>query len=119
MHSIKELKLTPADLRCIEQAIQYIEKRYTEKISADGLSLEFGMSKPKLQLGFRKKTGFTLYKYIQQVRIIKAKELLIDTNYPVKAIADAAGFPNESHFCKLFKKITTTSPVNFRFQQAV
>lgn len=119
MHSFKELRLTPAEMRCIDEAIQYIEKRYTEKISADGLSFEFGLSKPKLQLGFRKKTGFTLYKYIQQVRIIKAKELLIDTNYPIKAIADAAGFPNESHFCKVFRKMTMTSPVGFRFQQAV
>jgi AraC-like DNA-binding protein len=99
--------------------MSYIDKHHTDKISADQLSIEVGISKSKLQAGFQKLNGVTLYKYIQRVRIAKAKALLIDTNKPVKAIADASGFPNDSHFCKVFKKWTTISPADFRLQHAV
>ncbi|HVU56040.1 MAG TPA: AraC family transcriptional regulator [Puia sp.] len=121
MHTkaLKVLRLSAADLRCIDHALDYINKHYTEKISADGLSIEVGISKDKLQMGLQVRTGHTLHKYIQQVRLEKAKKLLADTNDPVKAVADAAGFVNESHFCKVFKKMHYISPVQYRFQQAM
>lgn len=118
MATDKILRLTRADMFCIEKAILYIEAHYMDKLSAEHMALEIMLSKEKIQAGFQKKTGFTLHEYILQVRIEKAKELLINTNHPVKAIADAAGFNNDSHFCKVFRKLTAISPVKYRFQQA-
>jgi len=123
MHSlyrteIRSTRLSSADLRLIDQALDYINKHYTEKISADQLSIEVGLSKEKLQAGLQIRKGFTLAKYIQQVRLEKARELLINTNDPVKAIADASGFTNESHFCKVFKKNHFISPIQYRMHQA-
>jgi len=112
-------RLSLADLRCIDQAIIYISKNYIEKISADQLSIEVCISKEKLQAGLQLRTGQTLAKYIQQIRLQKAKEILVNTNDPVKAVAGAAGFVNESHFCKVFKKVHFISPVQFRYQQAL
>ena len=119
MRPEKIFRLTPTDMRSIEQAMEYIDKHYMDKISADCLAIEVELSKAKLQAGFQKRCGMTLHKYILQVRITKAKDLLIDTNKPVKAVADKAGFPNESHFCKVFKKLTAISPGNYRYQQAI
>ena len=110
-------RLTPFDLRCIDDALHYVERHYREKISADCLAIEVGLSKEKLQAGFQKQTGYTLHDYILQVRIEKAKVLLVNTNHPVKAIADAAGFNNDSHFCKVFRKLACISPVQYRLQQ--
>ena len=115
----KSARLCPADLRCIEHALQYIEKNFSDKISAENLSMEVELSKEKLQAGMQYRTGMTLHKYIQYVRLQKAKEILVNTNHPVKAVADAAGFVNESHFCKVFKKMHLISPVKFRYQQVV
>ena len=115
----KSTRLTKADMFCIENALQYIDKHYTDRISAEQLSMEVSLSKEKLQAGLRKRTGYTLHEYLLQVRIEKAKELLSNTNHPVKAVADAAGFNNDSHFCKVFRKFAATSPVQYRLQQAV
>jgi len=115
----KNVRLSLADLQCIDQALQYIDKHYSDKISAEQLSMEVGLSKEKLQAGFQHRTRQTLHKYIQQVRLERAKLLLVNTNYPVKAVADAAGFVNESHFCKVFKKMLLISPIQFRYQQVV
>ncbi|MBN9383521.1 MAG: helix-turn-helix transcriptional regulator [Chitinophagaceae bacterium] len=115
---VKPVRLSAADLRCIDLAVEYIHKHYTDKISADQLSIEVGLSKEKLQAGIQGRKGQTLARYIQQVRLEKAKELLANTNQPVKAVADAAGFINESHFCKVFRKVNFISPIQYRFQQA-
>jgi len=115
----KTLRLSPADFRCIDNALQYVDKHYAEKISAEALSMEVGLSKDKLQAGIQRRTGKTLHKYIQQMRMEKAKELLITTNDPLKSVADAAGYVNESHFCKVFKKMHLISPVQYRFRQIV
>ena len=118
-HSGKSIRLCLADLECIEHALQYIDKNYQERISAEQLSMEVGLSKEKLQAGLRHRTSCTLHKYLCQVRLEKAKILLANTNDPVKAVADAAGFVNESHFCKVFKKTQLISPVQYRYQQVV
>ena len=114
----KLIRLSRADLACIDQALGYVDKHYTEKISAEQLSMEVGLSKEKLQAGMQQCKGCTLHKYLQQVRLEKARLLLANTNHPVKAVADAAGFVNESHFCKVFRKVHYISPVEYRFQQA-
>jgi AraC-like DNA-binding protein len=115
----KTLRLSTVDLCCIDKALQYIYKHYSDKISAENLSMEVGLSKDKLQAGMQCRTGKTLHKYIQQVRMEKAKELLVNTNDPLKRVADASGFVNESHFCKVFKKMHLISPVQYRYQQVI
>ena len=109
-------RLTRADLSSIDRAIAYIDIHYMDKISAEHLAGEIMLSKDKIQAGFQKKTGNTVHGYVLLVRIEKAKELLIHTNRPIKAVADAAGFNNDSHFCKVFKKFMAISPVKFRLQ---
>ena len=116
---IKIVRLTPFDMRCIEEAILYVDKHYESNISADQLAIEVSLSKGKLQAGFQQKTKLTLHKYIWQVRLEKAKKLLVTTNEPVKKIAAVTGFYDESHFCKVFKRLTTISPVEYRLQQAI
>jgi len=118
LKAVKNIRLSHAELECIEHALRYIDKHYQQKISAEQLSMEVGLSKEKLQAGLQHRTLTTLHKYLRQVRLDKAKLLLANTNHPVKAVADAAGFVNESHFCKVFKKIHFISPVQYRLQQS-
>lgn len=109
-------RLTRADMYSIEKAIAYIELHYMDKISAEHLAFEVMLSKGKIQAGFVKRTGSTLHEYLIHVRIGKAKELLVNTNHPIKVVADAAGFINDSHFCKVFRKYNAISPVQYRLQ---
>lgn len=113
----KTQRLSLADLRCIDEAMKYIDKHYSDKISSENLSMEVGLSKEKLQAGLQYRTGKTLHKYLQEVRMEKARELLANTNNPLKSVADASGFVNESHFCKVFKKLHLISPVQYRYRQ--
>jgi len=111
-------RFTRHELACLENALNFIDKNYGDRISADQLSLEVGLSKKKLQAGIQQKTGQTIHGYILQIRIEKSKPLLADTGLPLKAIARTHGFKTCSHFCKIFKTITSNTPMEYRLQQA-
>jgi AraC-like DNA-binding protein len=104
------------DLERIEQAIAYTLKHHTNHISPEALSLEVNLSVPKLQAGLRMRTGYSLHKYLEQVRIRSSMNLLEETNMPLKAIASRVGFKTHSHFGEVFKKLANMPPSEYRRQ---
>lgn len=63
---------------------------------------------------FKKYTGVSPAQYHLQLRIIRAKELLVSTDKNISEIAIQLGFRNVYHFSMLFKKKTGVSPSEFR-----
>jgi AraC-like DNA-binding protein len=110
-----KIRLSHYDMSCIDQVISYIDKHYRNAISAEQLSLETGLNLKKLRTGIRIKTGHPLHEYHFKVRIDKAKLLLLQTGYPLKYIATAVGFKNESHFCQKFRQFVAITPNEFRY----
>jgi AraC-like DNA-binding protein len=112
----KPLRLMPYEKRNVERALDYIDLHYRERLSADQLSIEFNLSKHKLQAGFQELTGLTVHNYILKVRVDKAKQMLADTDQPVKSIASAMGFKRPSHFICIFKEYTSLTPCEYRMR---
>ena len=110
----KTIRLMPYERRNIERAIMYIDQNYRDRLSADQLSVECNISKQKLQAGFQEMTGMTVHSYILKVRVEKAKQMLADTDKPVKSIAAAMGFKRPSHFIFTFKEFTSQTPCEYR-----
>jgi AraC-like DNA-binding protein len=52
-------------------------------------------------------------KYIQNYRVEKAKQLLVNSTGSIEDIAIAVGFANSSYFCKVFKATTGLTPTEF------
>lgn len=63
---------------------------------------------------FKQHMGVTPIQYINNIRLKKAKELLIAGNMPVSAVAKDTGFSDVSHFSRSFKQHTGFSPTEFR-----
>ena len=108
-------RLTLDDVAAIEKAIAFTTEKYQEDVTADKLSLEFGIPAKKIQPGFKRKTGLTVYAYLQQLRLEHAKAFLKDTSLPIKIIARKTGFRTPSHFGEFFKKFTGLTPDQYRF----
>jgi len=66
---------------------------------------------------FKKETGTNFVKYLTDVRMQKAMELLQQTDKRTYEIADAIGFDNTHYFSVSFKKYTGMSPSEFRNRQ--
>ena len=114
----KSIRLMPYERRNIEKAIRYIDINYRDRLSADNLSIECNLSKQKLQAGFQAMTGMTVHSYILKVRVEKAKQMLEETDQPVKSIAAAMGFKRPSHFIFTFKEFTSLTPSEYRVRCA-
>lgn len=63
---------------------------------------------------FKKVTGLNFTEYLSQLRIEKAKNLLLNPNLRVSEIAYETGFQSLTHFNRVFRRIAGQSPTNYR-----
>lgn len=85
----------------IERACRFMDEHCGEHITLDRLCECSGLSKSTLLRSFAKARGVTPYRYLQAIRINKAKELLEQGAKPIDA-AFLTGFSDQSHFTNLF-----------------
>lgn len=71
-------------------------------------------SRRNAEIRFRKSTGHSILDEIHSVRLAKAKELLLKSDYQIAEITNLCGYSSESYFRKLFRAATGTSPFKFR-----
>lgn len=93
---------------------QYIATHLYEDISLTAVAEEIGLHPAYLSTLFKKEVGTTLKEYGQQKRIEESKRLLLNSNYMISDIAKLLHFHDQSHFTKVFKKITNYTPKQFR-----
>ncbi|WP_261301616.1 helix-turn-helix domain-containing protein [Paenibacillus andongensis] len=101
----------------IQQVIQYIEKHYMDDIGIHQIASILHITPNYLSSLFSKRCGVTFSKYVTQIRMHKAKELLIaDSGMRVQEIAKQLGYYSSSHFIKIFSELHGCSPIQFREQ---
>lgn len=118
MHSM-EKALTPGACRGLKKplmatAMEYIEQNIHHPISLDSLSARCSMSKFHFARLFKKSTGYAPLQYIVDVRILRAKKILKESDIAIEKIAASVGYNNASYFSRFFKKHTGYSPKAYR-----
>jgi transcriptional regulator GlxA family with amidase domain len=83
-------------------------------VDVDDLAADYGMSRSHFSHFFRQRTGLTPARHATEVRVHEATWLLLDSRAPLKQIADACGFVNANHFCKVFRRFQHLSPATYR-----
>ncbi len=92
----------------------YINAHFSEDISLDRLCETFNCSKTTLLTSYKKVYGVTVYKYLSDLRLDTARELLTDSRYSVGDIAARCGFADQCYFSKVFSKRFGMSPTAYR-----
>ena len=100
--------------RILEEVRSRVVASLPKAFAVDVLAAEYGMSRSHFSHFFRAHTGLTPARFATEVRIHQAARLLLDTPAPLKRIADACGFANANHFCKVFRRFQHLSPVAYR-----
>ncbi|WP_099204413.1 AraC family transcriptional regulator [Scatolibacter rhodanostii] len=98
----------------IAMAMRYLTEHYNQEISMQELCEMMGMSYSHFYKNFKEQTGVSPQEYLIQVRLSTAKRWLQNSEMPMRAIADSAGFANERNFYRSFAKHYGVSPNTFR-----
>ena len=102
-------------IRQIEQAKIIIRENFHTGIKPEHIAGETGMSYSWFRRLFKQYTGLSPYRYIQELRIQKSKELLGNTTLTCQEIAYQVGYDNSNQFGIVFKKCTGLSPTAYRY----
>lgn len=96
--------------KACSQMIEYIDAPF----DSNEFSLSNGVSHTSFRRHFKAKAGMSPVQYLLDLRIKKAKRLIMETVLPINNIAEECGFDNPLYFSRLFKQRVGVSPLNKR-----
>jgi len=108
----REGGLNSDQLRRIRESLE--EEDASNPATVAGLAEREGMSVRHFSRLFRASTGKTVSDYAAQVRIQRAKNLLMDDRILIKEISYRCGFQSSSSFSSAFRRATSLTPQQFR-----
>jgi len=95
------------------RAQQYIQTHYTQNFSIEDLAQTVYLSPYHTIRVFREEIGMPPHAYLRQIRITKAKELLVQ-GLSLADVAQSAGFTDQSHLNRWFKRLWGITPGQYR-----
>ncbi|WP_127588225.1 helix-turn-helix domain-containing protein [Paenibacillus koleovorans] len=98
----------------IEQLMHRMAADCRTSCNAEELAAIVGLSPSHLRAVFKQVTGMTVNRYLQQVRISQARDLLLSGACNVSEAAERVGFQDIYSFSKLFKRMTGVTPSEYR-----
>jgi two-component system response regulator YesN len=98
----------------LDRAVLHIHENYRSRLRMQEVSRLAGMSSSTFSKVIKKETGMSFTKYVNNYRVSKAVDLLRNDGFSMSDIAFECGFTNQFHFTRVFKKITSTSPLQYR-----
>jgi Response regulator containing CheY-like receiver domain and AraC-type DNA-binding domain len=98
----------------VRRILDFLETHYDSRFSLPEAARAAGVSPAWISACFKKTFGCSLMEYVRGYRMDKARELLAQTDLPLKEIADRLAFPDPPTFSKLFRKMSGTSPGAYR-----
>jgi len=112
--AIKRLHDRQGSENVIADIISYTERNYMQPLTLEDLALNFGYNSGYLGRLFTKTTGTGYNYYLNECRIKKAKELLLEGKYKVYEVAQLVGYSDVDYFGKKFRKHAGMTPQEFK-----
>ncbi len=100
------------------RARQYVNVHYAECIALNDIADALHVSPYHLSHVFSRESDFSLFAYLMQVRMDKAKELLLAGRHNVSEVSRAVGYQDPNYFSKAFRKHVGQSPRQYALQHA-
>ena len=98
----------------INDVMDLLHERFRDGLSLAEIAEAVGVHPVHLAREFRRFNCYTVGGYIRHLRIEQASRDLTSTDESLVLIAAAAGFCDQSHFCRVFKRKTGMTPVEYR-----
>ena len=96
--------------RWLQRVVERLNEEFTDNISSEDLALEARVHPVHLASVFRRFYRESIGEYVQKRRVSHASKLLLNAEIPLADIAYTSGFSDQSHFNRIFKRFTGTTP---------
>jgi AraC-like DNA-binding protein len=97
-----------------ERVCVYLQGSYQNDITRDSVAHLFSVSPNHLSRVFHRHGHMTFIDYLTHVRIARSKFLLCNYNFKLEDVAVRCGFRDAAYFCRVFKRVTKTTPIEYR-----
>ncbi len=91
-----------------------LNEEFTKNVKTEALAAEADVHPVHLAAVFRKFHNQTIGEYVRERRVGHAAKLLLNRDLPLSEIALISGFSDQSHFTRVFKRVTGVTPGAFR-----
>jgi AraC family transcriptional regulator len=108
--------LAPWQLR---RAMDFMRAHLSGNISLEQLASVCDLSVSYFARGFKSVTGMPPHRWIVEMRLEKAKDLLLNTKTPLAEVADACGFADQGHLTRTFRRATGDTPGAWRRERTI
>jgi AraC-like DNA-binding protein len=98
----------------LRRVLEFLEAHLTEDIGLDELAQLVGLSQSQFARAFKVSTGLPPYQWCLHNRVKRAQEMLLNGSDSLADIAIQNGFADQSHFTKTFRRVTGTTPANWK-----
>ncbi|MBQ7574799.1 MAG: helix-turn-helix transcriptional regulator [Clostridia bacterium] len=109
-HIQAKKKKTNANTKLIDEAIKFIETNFNSELTLDTIAQHISLSPIHFHNKFKAVTGKTPHQFLNEIRLNRAKKLLVSTNMKLSQIAYECGFSSQAYFNYVFKKHMNMTP---------
>jgi AraC family transcriptional regulator len=102
----------------LQQALDYINNNLDRELRLADIAFTLKMSPFYFARSFKQSMGIPPYQYLTQRRIDRAKLLLSNSSLSILEIVQSIGFRSQSHFTRVFREYTGTTPKQYRRELA-
>ncbi|MCD5354758.1 AraC family transcriptional regulator [Kineosporia mesophila] len=106
--------LSPGRPDAVQLTMEYLQQRFTQKVSVAELAEHAGLSPSHLSAIFRKAVGCGPHEYQTRLRMMKSRQLLDTTEIPVSVIARNVGYGDPLYFSRQFRSVHGMTPSEHR-----
>ena len=100
-----------------KKLLMYLQENHDAELCLDDIAAHIGLSRSECCRYFKRKSGQTISDYLRQYRIHRSLELLAESDASISQIAQRCGFSNQSYYTKEFRRVTGTTPKQYRLKK--
>lgn len=98
----------------IAASLSHLHNNLSHAWTLENLASEVGLSRAGFAKRFKELVGLSMFDYLTQLRVQRAKELLSDTGLSLFEVANQIGYESDMAFTRTFKKRTGVTPTAYR-----
>ncbi len=113
-HQTKNVLVEESEQDLVSKVSEYVVAHISDNLHVKDIAQAFGYNEKYFSTTFHKQASVGVKQFVDGIKMDRARYLLLNTNAWVAEIAQILGYENVQNFYHIFKKVTNTTPTEYR-----